>query len=273
LYDYWREPDGAYLVMRFIKGGNLATTLESGPLETARAATMVNQIAAGLAAAHRQGVIHRDLKPANILLDESGNAYLSDFGIAKVLGSLTEQTLSGMVFGTPSYISPEQLKSEPVTPQSDIYSLGIVLYHILTGVKPFPDESLATLVQTPFPVLAIGAAGGSRPAEQVDQVIQCATSKNPADRYADALSLAEAFSQAVNAPSVPFVAAVPFTTAVNPYKGLRAFQEADAQDFFGREALTRRLVSRLAETGEEARVLAVVGPSGSGKSSVVKAGL
>ena len=100
----------------------------------------------GLALAHRQGVVHRDIKPANILLDETGNAYLSDFGIAKVLGGEGHQTQAGALFGTPTYIRRSKFLSQPVTAQSDIYSLGIVLYEIMTGKTPFPDETLAALI-------------------------------------------------------------------------------------------------------------------------------
>ncbi|MEP0761797.1 MAG: serine/threonine protein kinase, partial [Chloroflexota bacterium] len=139
LYDYWRDPQGAYLVMRWLRGGNLRDALANGPFELEAAALFMDQITSALATAHRNEVIHRDLKPANILLDEDGNAYLSDFGIAKDIlkteGALTE---SGMMLGSPDYLSPEQARSEPVTPQTDIYSLGVVLYEVLTGHHPFP---------------------------------------------------------------------------------------------------------------------------------------
>ena len=82
LYDYWREPDAAYLVMRFLRGGSVEDLLEAGPLDPARVVSILEQIASALAAAHRQGVVHRDVKPGNILLDEEGNAYLTDFGVA-----------------------------------------------------------------------------------------------------------------------------------------------------------------------------------------------
>ncbi len=279
LYDYWREPDGAYLVMRLLKGGSLETALESGPLEIGRTLELVDQIAAGLTTAHRQGVVHRDIKPANILLDEAGNAYLSDFGIAKVLGGEGFQTQAGALFGTPAYISPEQIRSQPVTPQSDVYSLGIVLYQMLTGKAPFEGGDFADMIDRhlhqPPPY-----AREQRPelVEAVDQVIQCATAKEPSDRYTDALALAAALRHALSgSPYLTPAHAVPtkeLTVQVtNPYKGLRAFQEADAADFFGREAMVRRLLARLAEPGPASRFLAVVGPSGSGKSSLVKAGL
>jgi len=279
LYDYWREPDGAYLVMRLLKGGSLEALLGSGPLETGQVVEVVDQVAAGLALAHRQGVVHRDIKPANILLDEAGNAYLTDFGIAKVLGGNGHQTQAGVIFGTPSYISPEQIRGLPVTPQSDIYSLGVVLYEMLTGKAPFPDEELAALIEKhlnqPLPSVC-----DQRPdlPEAVDQVIQLATAKDPADRYPDALALATAFRQALSGIQLPAleeaISAREIAIEVtNPYKGLSAFQEADADEFFGREAMVGRLVARLGEAGALSRFLAVVGPSGSGKSSLVKAGL
>ena len=147
LYDYWREPGGAYLVMRLMKGGSLEESLrENGPWEPADAARLVDQIASALEAAHKQGVVHRDLKPANILLDEENNAYLSDFGIAKEIGAEASATQTGGIMGTPAYITPEQVQSRPVTAQTDIYALGVVLYELLVGGHPFPDTPTGELV-------------------------------------------------------------------------------------------------------------------------------
>jgi WD40 repeat protein/type II secretory pathway predicted ATPase ExeA len=281
LYDYWREPGGAYLVMRLMKGGSLEQSLrENGPWQPAEAARLVDQIASALDAAHKQGVVHRDLKPANILLDEERNAYLSDFGIAKEMGVETGVTQTGAILGTPAYITPEQVQSQPVTPQTDIYSLGVVLYELLVGGHPFPDTPTGELVvkhlSQPLPL--VRDQRPDVPAE-VDEVIQKATSKDPTKRYPGALTMAAAFRRALRLEvGLP---AVPEGEITNPYKGLRAFQEADANDFFGREALTGQLLARLIQTPSPAlplpgggrRFLAVVGPSGSGKSSVVKAGL
>ena len=86
LYDYWREPDAAYLVMRFLRGGSVEDLLRSGPLDPERASSILDQVAAALSAAHRQGIVHRDVKPGNVLLDEVGNAYLTDFGVALEAG-------------------------------------------------------------------------------------------------------------------------------------------------------------------------------------------
>jgi WD40 repeat protein/DNA-binding SARP family transcriptional activator len=270
LYDYWREPDGAFLVMRFLRGGSVEDLIAEGPLSVERAATLLDQIAAALAAAHRQGVVHRDVKPGNVLLDEEGNAYLTDFGVALDAGS-PERTSGTMMRGTPAYLSPEQVRLESATPQSDVYALGVVLYEMLAGEHPFPEASLSALLdrhlREPLPSLL-----DARPElpREVDQVIARATAKDADDRFADILELAAAY-RAVSAAGIG--APGPASEIRNPYKGLRAFLEADAGDFFGRESAARRLVDRLSEPVEGARFLAVVGPSGSGKSSVVQAGL
>jgi WD40 repeat protein/serine/threonine protein kinase len=279
LHDYWREPDGAYLVMRLMKGGSLQDSLrKSGPWEPENASRLIDQIAAALDVAHQQSVVHRDLKPANILLDEQGNAYLSDFGIAKELSAEPGVTQTGVIVGTPAYLTPEQVQSQPITPQTDIYSLGVVLYELLVGEHPFPDTPTGELVikhlKQPLPLVK-----NSRPdlPSDVDQVIQKATSKDPSARYPDTLSLAAALHLALGLEiGLP---KTPEGELYNPYKGLRAFQEVDAGDFFGRQSLIEQLLMKLAHSpleGESegiSRFLAVVGPSGSGKSSVVKAGL
>lgn len=268
LYDYWREPDAAYLIMRFLRGGSLEDLIGERPLELEPAAKILDQVGAALAAAHHQGVVHRDVKPGNVLLDEDGNAYLSDFGIAHETGA-PEQTAGTMIRGTPAYLSPEQIKLEQTTPRSDIYALGVVLYEMLTGEHPFPGTSLNVLLDQHLhhPIPSVRT---SRPeiAPSVDAAIARATAKDPQARFGDALELCAAFKSAIGSKTPATVRG----ELRNPYKGLRAFLEADSADFFGRELLTRRLVERLAENGA-ARFLCLVGPSGSGKSSVARAGL
>lgn len=281
LHDYWREADGAYLVMRYFRGGTLKDKLKrDGALSDIQAIRLVEQVAAALAVAHRYGVIHRDLKPANILLDDEGNAFLTDFGIAKDIGHPGQLTQEKILIGSPAYLAPEQITSDTIAPQADIYSLGVVIFEILTGVHPYGDVSsgqlLAMHLRDPLPPLA-----SLRPdlPEAVNQVIQKATAKQPVERYGDTYALATAFQQAMAAAltsvdkEATIIADSPPLIPINPYKGLRAFQEADAADFFGREALAQRLLDRLAEDHPLAHFLAVVGPSGSGKSSLVRAGL
>lgn len=359
LYDYWRDPDGTYLVMRYFRGGSLADALSSGPYDLPSTALMLDQISSALEVAHRSNIIHRDLKPDNILLDEDGNAYLADFGIAKNLNHTDGGiTAADAIVGSLDYISPEQARGDQITPHTDIYSLGIVLYETLKGQHPFPGitsiERLYKHLNDPLPKIDTLDEGVR---EAINTVIQKATAKDPARRYEDALVLAAAFREAARLTGViPGSAIVEqltrreqdilrrivagmsnkdiahelfielttvkwyitqiyrklrvrsrmqcivrahemnlllteesdsdltavsreiITTGLlpdleNPYKGLRPFQVGDTRDFFGREKFTAALVARLAETGDYARFLAVVGPSGSGKSSVVRAGL
>jgi WD40 repeat protein/serine/threonine protein kinase/DNA-binding SARP family transcriptional activator len=284
LYDYWREPDSAYLVMRYLRGGSLASLLEHGVLDLEALMTLVQQLAAALGAAHREGIVHRDIKPGNILLDESGNFYLSDFGIAKDISVDPQASSTGGIKGSPLYMSPEQLLGQPVTPRSDIYSLGLVLYQVLTGTPPYTDDSVAALIERQLhqPLPLVTALRPEIP-EEIDQVLQVATSKQPDRRFRDVVELVQAFQAALSGKTLPLKPTSPEAVLENPYKGLRSFQEADAEDFFGRDAMVQRLLARLdsiensaSRTGNaprEGRFLAVVGPSGSGKSSLVKAGL
>ena len=255
---------------------NLRDEIAESPLSLDRSAQVLDQIGAALNVAHRNGVIHRDLKPGNILIDPDNNAFLADFGIAKVN---TDDEEEGAIRGTPAYISPEQIMSHPVSPQTDIYALGIMLFEMLTGQKPFSGQSLSELInkqlQTPTPSLL--EVNPNLP-ESVDAVVQRATMKKPEDRYPTSIEMAQAFREALKdgdiaVSSVDTQALLATIEIVNPYKGLRAFEEADSADFHGRDDLIKQLMERLTEDHRLQNFLAVVGPSGSGKSSVVKAGV
>lgn len=280
LYDYWRDPDGAYIVMRLLRGGHLRGLIADKDWTLQDIDRLLNQVGSALALAHRYGVVHRDIKPENILMDEEQNGYLADFGIAQILSNTKESDdeFSGM--GSPAYAAPEQLSGSTTSPQSDIFSLGIIIYELLTGQHPFPELENLTLTEviemrTARPVPSALALRGDLP-PTLDEVIQRATALDPRQRYPDALSLSRAYTNAIGQnkrSTTSFSLATSDDLIPNPYKGLRAFQEKDAPNFFGREALVHRLVDRLKEDNQYARFLAVVGPSGSGKSSVVKAGL
>ncbi len=294
LYDYWRDPDGAYLVMRWLRGGSLRAALaRQGYFDVMTAANLLDQMAAGLAVAHRQGVVHRDIKPDNILLDEDGNAYIADFGIAIKLIDLSQLDQKEMRLGSPPYTPPEQILGQTITPQTDIYSLGIVLFELLTGRVPFsgPNDTEVMRLHLSEPVPPIQQWRPELP-ESLNRVIWRATAKAFRGRYGTALEMAQDFRQSLElvdkrvlvqpleveiSPSMTTgelhtVNLAERPAPVNPYKGLRPFQEADAADFFGREKQVERLVEIFQRGGEASRFLAVVGPSGSGKSSVVNAG-
>lgn len=271
LYDFWREPDSAFIVMRYLRGGSLKNQFDNGPQSPQQVFTWLMQVGSALALAHSEGIIHRDIKPANILLDEFGAAYLVDFGIAHVGPTATDEDESG----TMGYIAPEQFRGEGFDERSDLFSLGVVLYEMLTGERAFPGlDGIAKLLHSPLP--PIEAAAPSLPSA-LDDVIQKATAKAPSERYETTTALIDAFDAAIGytSPAVP-EPEDPYTVlldAPNPYRGLRSFQESDEANFFGRTAFIDRMLERLQQPDDSARFLAVVGPSGSGKSSVVKAGL
>src|SRR5579864_4605207 len=295
LYDYWREPGGAYLVMRWLPG-NVRKMLKEGLPPPNNIAIWLDQIASGLTVAHRHNVIHCDLKPDNILLDGEGNAYLADFGIAKVLTDPDDPERD--IIGSPDYLSPEQIRLEKLTPQTDIYALGVMVYELLVGTPPFagcpPHQLPLKHLYETLPALSL-----ARPDLPIalNDVVQRATQKDPTARYPEVATLALEFRSALggtgqqqvptdpklftsrstiimDAPATSVSTRIDITAPgfrINPYMGLRAFNEADALQFFGRAELIQRMLSRLAHS--KTRLLAVVGPSGSGKTSVVLAGL
>jgi serine/threonine protein kinase len=273
LYDFWREPDGAYLVMRYLRGGSLREALGKAPLAPEGVVRLLDQIAAALTVAHRQGVVHRDVKPTNILFDEDGNAYLSDFGVAKDLALVELGSPAGSPSPLAYYLSPEEIRGQPATARTDIYSLGLILYEALAGRHPFAESQSDTIfdkhVREPVPSIVV-----ARPdvPEAIDEVIGKATAKDPGERYSDASAFAAAFRAAQKQRHAHTMSAAR-AGMLNPYKGLRSFHEADANDFFGRETCVDRVVDRMREESEGSRFLAVVGPSGCGKSSLVRAGL
>ncbi|GAB4429531.1 MAG: Stk1 family PASTA domain-containing Ser/Thr kinase [Chloroflexi bacterium OHK40] len=141
VYDVGRDGDIHYIVMEFVEGTDLKTIINrEAPLAVARAVGLAQQIAAGLHAAHRAGMVHRDIKPQNVIVTPDGRAHITDFGVAKSHLS-TALTETGVSFGTVDYLSPEQAQGRPATPQSDVYALGVVLYEMLTGRLPFTGDS------------------------------------------------------------------------------------------------------------------------------------
>ncbi|OBA82675.1 hypothetical protein A9W99_11225 [Mycobacterium sp. 1164966.3] len=200
IYDYGEIDGRLFVSMRLIKGRDLASVLSDGPLEPARAARIIGQVAEALHAAHEIGLIHRDIKPSNILLDDRDFAYLIDFGIARGADD-TRLTKTGNTIGTFAYIAPERLEGRAEDARVDIYSLACVLYECLAGAPPFEGDTMARLVAahltSPPPRPSI-----SRPEvpAQVDDVIATGMAKDPDERYATTVELANAATEAITVP-------------------------------------------------------------------------
>ncbi len=261
LYDYWRDAEQAYVVMRWIEGGSLTDALAEHPMTPSDVADVVAQVADALDFAHSRGVIHRNVKPSNVLLDRDGNAYLTDFGIATHARG-AEHTARSL--DTDAFAAPELLRGDAGR-AADVFSLG-VLVNLMLARGPQPpgapgehepagdDGGLAAPVPTGDPQLDAALHG----------LVARATASDPSDRHPSAGALAAELAELVS------VAPRPRSVDLdNPYRGLAAFAAPDAGLFFGRDRMISTVLARLAE---EPGVL-VVGPSGCGKSSLVGAGV
>jgi tRNA A-37 threonylcarbamoyl transferase component Bud32 len=174
-----------FIVFEHIPGENLKEVVErEGQLPVAQALALTHQIARGLAFAHQHGVVHRDVKPQNVLLDESGTAKVTDFGIARSLDPGEELTQTGTLLGTSDYIAPEQASGEPIDARSDQYSLGVLLYELLTGEVPYPADSFMAVAMRHLrdPVPSVRERRRDVP-DRVDKIVARAMAKRPADRF------------------------------------------------------------------------------------------
>ncbi|MCB8944687.1 MAG: protein kinase [Ardenticatenaceae bacterium] len=217
VYDFGEDNNQLYLVMRHMRGGSLAERIIRGPLSLDEALPIIKPIASALDHAHKRGIIHRDLKPGNILFDEYGNAFLSDFGIVKVSEATSSLTGSGVI-GTPAYMSPEQVHGDQaIDGRSDIYTLGIILFEMITGHKPFradtPVKLMMAHVLNPVPSIL-----DSRPDLPVnmDDIIQKTLSKKPDERFANGHALAEALTMTMTSLQKPPVLSSPDKAVVDP---------------------------------------------------------
>ena len=197
LYAYGEQDGRPYLVMPYLSGGSLADRLGRGRLALPGALPIIERLAAALDHAHAHGVIHRDVKPANVLFDSVDQAHLSDFGIARVLlndeSTAQHLTPAGLVIGTAAYVSPEQVSAQEIGPPSDIYSLGVVVFEMLTGRVPYdaPSTVLRAAQHVTAPIPSACVLRRDLPAT-LDEIITQALAKHPADRYPTATALAAA---------------------------------------------------------------------------------
>jgi serine/threonine protein kinase len=200
IYDFGEQDGQPFLVMRYMSGGSLADLLSYGRLNLQDTAHIVRRLAGALDEAHARGIIHRDIKPGNILFDSHGEAFLADFGIGKLYEDGQNMTITGsVVLGTPAYMSPEQALGKPLDPRSDVYSLGAVMFEMLSGALPYKGPTSISVamkhVNEPVPDLR---AWRPELAEACAAVVAKAMAKDPDERFVTAGELAAAFDEAVN---------------------------------------------------------------------------
>ncbi len=305
VFDYDVEDDHYYIVMEFVEGPTLKAEFnerakrkpetEQNIFTLEEVSLLLSALADPIDYAHRRGMIHRDLKPGNIMFTVDGEVLLTDFGLAR-MAYASRHTQTGALSGTPAYMAPEQVQGGHVDARTDIYSLGVVIYELMTGQVPFTaDTSYAIMTKHVTDEVPSMIALNPGLTSGVEETVLKAMSKDPALRYGSASEFAEALRVAVGLPEAvrssgnvfapvatladsqemfpasthPGPPTSSYSRITSPYRGLYAFREEDAPYFFGREAFTERLVNTLGQKS----MAAVIGPSGSGKSSVVFAGL
>ncbi len=193
VFDQGHDDGVVFLAMEYVEGSTLRHVLrERGPLTSAQALGMLEPVLSALSAAHESGIVHRDVKPENVLVGENGRIKVADFGLARALADSSTGT-RGVLLGTVNYISPEQAQGEPATPRSDVYSAGVMLYELLTGVPPHtgPTDSdiVRSHIERDVPPPSVFAPG-IPPA--VDELVRRATARDPRARFADAAAFGEA---------------------------------------------------------------------------------
>lgn len=200
MYELREESDMAYIAMDYVAGQSLAAyTRKDTLLSVQMVYWIVAEVASGLAYAHAAGIVHRDIKPSNILYDDNKREVkVADFGVARLMDSTMARTRTGEVLGSPLYMSPEQIRGEKVTGQSDIFSLGVTFYQLLTGELPFNADNIATLTRQIL-------QGNYKPVKELrpdlpasaTRIINKALQKNCANRFSDALEMVDALDQAL----------------------------------------------------------------------------
>jgi serine/threonine-protein kinase len=196
IYDFGEVDGHLYIAMEFVEGEDLEDLLSKRvPFSLAQKLDILVEVLTGLSYAHKRGIVHRDIKPANIRIDIDGRARIMDFGIAHITSS--SMTRTGVMVGTPAYMAPEQIVGGPVSPATDIFSVGAVMYELLTNAKPFEGDTLQTImykIVTKAPPDISAILPGLPPS--LNTIVHRALAKEPSARYANAIEMANALSHA-----------------------------------------------------------------------------
>src|SRR3954451_134233 len=244
VFDRGQEGGVNYIAMRYVEGPTLKELIDRG-LTPEQAVALVRQVLEGARFAHRNGIVHRDLKPQNVIVDEEGKAVVTDFGIARAGVSEITQTGSGK--GTPQYLSPEQAQGEEVTPVSDLYSIGVMLYEALAGRGPFEGESAVAVAMKQV------SQAPQRPSSinpevspALDAVVMRALEKSPGDRFQNADAFIAALDNALRAGDELRGGTAAFAPLPLAVAGLSAAEAAEMDEIEEEERRRRRLLLILA---------------------------
>ena len=208
VFDFGQVEGYSFIVMPFVPSGTLTESMQGQPLSLPRIRQVISQVGDALNYAHGRGLVHRDVKPSNVLVDESGNCLLTDFGLARMVEASVNLTASGTIMGTPAYMSPEQGSGLKIDSRSDIYSLGVILYEMATGRVPYKAETPVAVVfmHVSGPLPLPRSLNPDIP-EAVERVILKALARDPDDRYQKAEELVAALKRAI--PETPMVTSKP----------------------------------------------------------------
>ena len=246
VYDFGQVDDNPYIVMRYMGGGSLYGQLRERSMSQEQLLRVLRQVAEALDYAHARDVIHRDLKPANVLLDDSGNACLADFGLAKTMAGSRDLTATGSIMGTPAYMSPEQARGDKLDARSDIYSFAVVVYEALSGQLPFQAKTSMEYIQkhlTEAPPSIVSVAPRLPPA--VGDVLRRGMSKDRSQRPAQATQLISQLETALAGRAAgPAEASAPGHTPGRTVAGAPHTQTVAAQAGLGQAAGAANLASR-----------------------------
>ncbi len=190
VYDQGLDSQHPFLVMELVEGGTLRELLrERGPMPPHAVAAVLSPVLSGLAVAHRAGLVHRDIKPENVLISDDGDVKIADFGLVRAVAE-AKITSTSVILGTAAYLSPEQVATGDAGPRSDVYSVGILAYELLTGATPFTgDSALAVAYQRMDNDVAPPSSVIAGVPSQFDELVLQATARDPAQRYADAMDM------------------------------------------------------------------------------------